>query len=441
MPPAIPDRYQLQIRLGRVGDVEQWLGTDTSLDRPILVRALGSESGQERRADFVAAVRAAASVSHPHIAAVYAAAVTDHGAFSVEEWVGGVTVADRLMAGDALPLEEILPNGAGLADALALLHGAGCVHGAIGPDSVAFSAAHPAKLFGFGREPRSSHPEDDTAALAATIGAAIIGAPPPANMASPSPSDLRTGVPPVVDEALRLAATGRLDAAGLGAAFWAAPTALPRDESAAGWSWRWFAVAAGLILTAAIAATLGLILRVSPSDSPLLFPVAPAAVTVPEPPPPQTTTTPTPVDLPRAGIVVVTPTVYDPFGDNAERNADLALIADSDSTTFWRTERYFDPLPRIKSGVGVAFLTTGSPRMLDFTATNEVRYTISWSEQVPDDFSGWEHSASGEVSGGRARVQLPGHTDGVWLLWFTDLPAQENGESFFAELFEVRFQP
>ena len=38
--PKLPDRYQTQVRLGRDGDIEEWLATDTALDRPVLIRAL-----------------------------------------------------------------------------------------------------------------------------------------------------------------------------------------------------------------------------------------------------------------------------------------------------------------------------------------------------------------------------------------------------------------
>ena len=71
MPPPVDERFKLEVRLGRDGDIEEWLATDTHLDHPVLIRLLGPDTSPERRAEFVAAVRAACVVSHPHLAAVY----------------------------------------------------------------------------------------------------------------------------------------------------------------------------------------------------------------------------------------------------------------------------------------------------------------------------------------------------------------------------------
>ncbi len=75
----LPARYQLEIRLGRDQDVEEWLATDLTLDRPILVRMLGPEVGEQRRRRFLAEVRSLASVTHPHLLEVYAAGTDGSG--------------------------------------------------------------------------------------------------------------------------------------------------------------------------------------------------------------------------------------------------------------------------------------------------------------------------------------------------------------------------
>ena len=64
MAPRLPDRYETQVRLGRVGDIEEWLATDRSLDRPVLVRILESSAAPERRAEFLDTIRAAAAAHH-----------------------------------------------------------------------------------------------------------------------------------------------------------------------------------------------------------------------------------------------------------------------------------------------------------------------------------------------------------------------------------------
>ena len=108
MPPPIPDRYQLEVRIGRDEDLEQWLATDTTLDRPVLLRILGPEAGDERRHRFLAAVRAASRVNHSHLAAVYTAHETEHGMVAVAEWVGGMTIADRITSGQGVEPDDFI---------------------------------------------------------------------------------------------------------------------------------------------------------------------------------------------------------------------------------------------------------------------------------------------------------------------------------------------
>src|SRR5690606_41010171 len=62
MPVAILHRFQLEVCLGRDGDIEEWLATDTSLVRPVLIRVLGPETAAERRRAFVDAVQKASAV-------------------------------------------------------------------------------------------------------------------------------------------------------------------------------------------------------------------------------------------------------------------------------------------------------------------------------------------------------------------------------------------
>ncbi len=71
MAPKLPERYQTQVRLGRDGDVEEWLATDTALDRPVLIRSLDASASVERRRLYTEAVRDAARVAHMHLAKVY----------------------------------------------------------------------------------------------------------------------------------------------------------------------------------------------------------------------------------------------------------------------------------------------------------------------------------------------------------------------------------
>ncbi len=432
MAPQLPDRYQPQVRLGRDGDIDEWLATDTALDRPVLIRVLDADASPARVAEFVTTTRAAATVEHVHLAGVYEVAESPAGgAHAAIEWNGGISIADRLAAGETLPVSEFLPNAAGLAEGLAELHSAGVIHGAIDPGAIVFSAAHPAKLSSYGRRRLSHRPHHDTSALARSLRIAVTGSASPAIR----PSHLVEGLPVSVDDAIRRAEAGEYDAKALGAALRAIPSTLPPSRRS-GWSWRWVIPAVMLLVSAFVIAGIGLAIDVDP-NSPFLFPATPpvergfdTTTTAPS------TTTTLPEVVP--GAIESVPSVYDPFGDGSERERDLPNLVDGDFSTTWRTERYFDPLPRIKDGVGVTFRVSGAPGSIELRASPETAYSMLWAETVPSSFTGWESIGSGTVFDAPATMQLPDRDGGVWLLWLTELPEQAADE-FFSVVAEVTF--
>lgn len=433
MAPQLPDRYQTQVRLGRDGDIDEWLATDTALDRPVLIRVLSPDANAARTTQFVTAVRAAAGVQHVHLAGIYEVSHSQNGgAYAAIEWNGGVSIADRLAAGETLPVSEFLPNAAGLAEGLAALHAAGVVHGAIDAGAIVFSAAHPAKLSSYGTQPRAKTAAEDTAALANALRIAVTGS------ASPDirPSHLVEGLPASVDNAIRLAESGTFDAAALGSALRAIPSALPPPKRP-GWSWRWTIPAILLLVSATLIAGVGLAIDVDP-DSPFLFPATPPAGSTAT----TATTVASSTTLPEAppGILSATPAVYDPFGDQSERNRDLPNLVDQDPATSWRTERYLDPLNLIKPGVGVTFQVGGTPGSVEVRASRGTGFSIRWAEAIPAEFSDWGSIASGSVLDAPTILQLPDRDGGYWLLWFTDLPQQAEAE-YYTSVSEVTFRP
>jgi serine/threonine protein kinase len=430
MPPPLPTRYQLEQRLGRDGDIEEWLATDTSLDRPVLIRVLGPETDDHRREQFLEAMRAVAAVPHMHLTSVYAAAPVRDGAYSVTEWTGGVTMQDRLDAGEPLTPAEFVTNAAGLASALAALHESAVLHGSIDPSAIRFSSAHPAKLGAFGRTPVATSRAEDVEALARTLHACLTGN---LSMAAPA-SQLVDGLSPMIDRSLEDARAGALDARGLAAALQGAPSvAEPTRRS--GWTWRWLTPAFILLAVAGALIALGTLLS-SGSDSPALFPARPpTSTTSPALIPTASTTTST---TPPSAFSLEGVFVYDPYGDESEHDQDVALLTDGDVTTSWRTERYFDPLPLIKPGVGVVFAVTGTPASFRaWEVSDGTTYSLMWASSVPQDPDGWTRIAGGTVSGESISLQLPPRDGGFWLLWLTELPQQEDG--YFTSIGEVRF--
>ena len=427
MPPAIPDRYDLEIRLGRDGDMEEWLASDTSLLRPVLVRSLGPESTTERRQEFVAAVGAAAKTTHPHLARVFLVEEVQGGTFSVSEWAGGATLADRIGAGRLVDLEEFLPNAAGLAGALAALHDAGANHGNIDLSAVSYSVAHPAKLGAFGR-PRRTDPAGDVRDLAGVLETAVTGTAP----GGPPPSETIDGFPHAIDRILASAQSGELNAEELEKALLAAPTPrLPQPESKS--TSRRLLIAAGALAVAAVGlVALG---RLFIGGGPI----------IPVPPTVPTVRTMTSLESPGTTAVATRAAIssvdsYDPFGEGGENDELLANLTDRNSATSWRTERYHDPLPAIKDGVGIRIDVTGTPSQVQLVGFSAgTKFEIYWAETVFPQLDEWERLAGARAPPGMASLRLPPRTGGHWLIWMTDLPLQPDG-TYYSTLSEVRFR-
>ena len=437
MPPPLPPRYRLEIRLGRDEDVEEWFGTDLELNRPVLIRVIGPEASDGRRKSFLTAVQHASRVSHNHVAAVFAADHAEGSAHAVTEWTGGITLAHRLTAGTTPSIAEFLSNAAGLADGLAALHDESVTHGAIDPGAILYSGAHPAKLAGFGRPRRSASPQDDVMALGSALETALTGR--PAGILTPS--QVIDALPPSVDNALRLSQQGDVSARQLAELVRSIPYSPPLGR-ATRWSWRWLIPAALLAVAAIGLVWWGSLLDPSPT-SPVLAPAIPGP-TVTRPAPTSTTTVaPTPdtgpAQFPQDPVVVESVVAFDPLGDGQEHSGRVGRLIDGDPTTIWRTEQYFDPLPLLKDGVGLAFEVSGSPAFVELVDLSEgTTFRMMWASSLLDiGDERWDTVAEERAGTANMRIPLPNRQDGVWLLWLTDLPPEND--VYLARLTEVRF--
>jgi putative peptidoglycan lipid II flippase len=429
VPAAIPDRYALEVRLGRDGDIEEWLATDTSLDRPVLIRSLGPESSVERRREFVAYVTAAARTTHSHLARIFAVSEVEGGAYAVSEWTGGATVADRVAAGQPVELADFLPNASGLAGALAALHSAGAVHGRIDTSAISYSGAHPAKLGAFGREPGWIDPEGDVRALCAGLETALTGSPP----GGPPPSERVDGVPRALDTILRAGQSGQLSADDLEKALRAAPTPRAPASDTSPTSRRLLITALGLVLVAVALVAVGAFLS---GGTVLVVPTPTTGAAIPTTTPPDVPTT-----LPTGLVIALEVSTVDPFGEGGENDQIVGNLIDGDPSTEWRTERYLDPLPLLKPGVGVSVRVAGRPARLRLIGLSEgTVFDLRWADQPKPDPEDWEHIAGATASPGSTTVGLPSRADGYWLIWLTDLPQRADG-TFQAAIAELRFEP
>jgi len=441
MPPPIPSRYRLEIRLGRNEDIEEWFATDLELDRPVLIRLVGPEASPARGKDFLTAVRQASRVSHTHVAAVFAADHAQGSYYAVTEWVGGTTLSDQQNGGRHLNPSELLSNAAGLTDGLAALHAEKIVHGAIDADAILYTQGQTAKLGGFGQRVRNDSSKEDVRSLAETLESAFIRKP----SGLVAPTELIDRLPPLVDDALRSAQTGGLDAQGLANRLSKASYPSPVSGSF-DWSWR-SVLPVGLVgVLAAVLIWMGTVVdtSTSPSIQVSALPL-PNVLPGPEPDIELTPALEEPIPSveeesgPAEPVMVEEVIDFDPLGDDGENPHLLGFIFDGDPNTDWATERYFERLSPLKEGVGLAFEITGTPSLLELVGLSEgTAFRLMWAESLVEiDSPDWEVVAE-EVSGaGTLRIPLPPFRDGVWLLWLTDLPLE--GDRYRSKLGEAEF--
>ena len=419
----------MNVRLGADGDVEEWLATDERLERPVLIRFPGPDADPDRVAQFLTPIRAAAATSHPHVQRVYAAGEVDHSAFAVAEWDGAVTVADRLKAGETLPIPEYLPNASGVAAGLAAFHANGGIHGAIDASAIHFSAAHPARLASFGRIPVTTTAAGDTAALAIVLRESVTGT----NNAAILPSHVAEGIPTAVDDALEAAEAGTLDAAGLADAL---SNAFLHREPEVEHSWS----VKPLVLFAAVVAALlslslvGLAIDVDP-DSPFLYPAAPA-----EQAPGAPTSTAPATDTPTENAIPALATVYDPYGDGIENDEEIDAVVDDNRGTAWETEPYPDPLDETKEGVGIILEPPVPIGAIEVSGTPDTQFTVAWNPTVPDVPGEWDRIGAAQILTGTTRLDVAHREEGFWLIWFTTLPEQPDG-NYGTSISEIRLLP
>lgn len=428
MPAAIPDRYRLEMRLGRDGDIEEWLASDTSLDRPVLIRSLGPDTDEARRSQFVSSVSAAAKAHHPHLAKVFVVERVEGGAYSVGEWTGGATLADRVAAASGMEMEEFLPNATGLAGALAALHEVDAVHGSIDLSAITYSEAHAAKLGGFGR-PFRGDKEHDVRALAAALETALTGEPP----GGPPPSESIDGISPVIDRILGAGQAGSYTAVDLEKALSAAPTPRrPRPEPASA-SRRLMYFAIALVVIAIALVGVGALFG-TPTN-----PILPTPTTSGE-----TTTTSSQTPSTAAGtgdIRILSVATHDPFGEGGENDDLIGNLVDGSVTTAWQTERYQDALPLVKPGVGVIVRVEGVPGQVQITGFSQgTVFEVRWAGSVLENPAEWSRIAAGTAPAGTTAVDLPARESGYWLIWLTGLPLQDDG-TYYAQVSELRLLP
>src|SRR5262245_6322336 len=121
--------YRIVDKVGEGGMGVVYRAEDTRLGRPVAVKFLSSRLLADTAAveRFQREARAASSLNHPHIAAIYDIGKHQDTPFLVMELLDGTTLRRRC-DGKPLPLDMLLDYAVQAADALDAAHSAGIIH-------------------------------------------------------------------------------------------------------------------------------------------------------------------------------------------------------------------------------------------------------------------------------------------------------------------------
>jgi hypothetical protein len=141
--------YIVRQLIGRGGMGVVYLADDTRLSRRVALKAFASELGDTGRERLRREARAAAALSHPGIATVYALEEIENHLYMVSEYVPGPTLRAMLKSAP-LPPDQILDIATQLGRGLAAAHAQGVVHRDLKPENAIRTAAGAVKILDFG---------------------------------------------------------------------------------------------------------------------------------------------------------------------------------------------------------------------------------------------------------------------------------------------------
>src|SRR6266567_1183417 len=143
--------YEVQSLLGFGGMGEVYRARDRRLDREVAIKVLPSflSSDPERLRRFEQEARAAATLNHPNILAVFQMGTYEGASYLVSELLNGETLRDHMRRGP-LELPKLLDYSVQIADGLAAAHGKGIVHRDLKPGNLFVTNNGRIKILDFG---------------------------------------------------------------------------------------------------------------------------------------------------------------------------------------------------------------------------------------------------------------------------------------------------
>jgi serine/threonine protein kinase/formylglycine-generating enzyme required for sulfatase activity/predicted esterase len=144
-------RYEVRGKIGAGGMAEVYLAEDTELGRRVAIKLLPPDtSGDDHaRKRLLREARAAATLDHPHICAVYEVGEADGHRFIAMQFVEGESL-DLKLKRAPLELKEAITIAAEVADALAEAHLRGIIHRDIKTSNIVITPRGRAVVLDFG---------------------------------------------------------------------------------------------------------------------------------------------------------------------------------------------------------------------------------------------------------------------------------------------------
>ena len=171
--------YLLSKKLGEGGMGIVYLAEDTRLGRPVAIKALAPEytSNEQHRQRLRREAQAAATLSHPGIATVYALEEFGEHLYIVSEYVPGETLRNELTR-RPIPPAVLLQIGVQLAGALLAAHEHGVIHRDLKPENIIRTPQGTIKILDFGLARfQRTRPGDTVSAIRLTREGTFLGTP------------------------------------------------------------------------------------------------------------------------------------------------------------------------------------------------------------------------------------------------------------------------
>jgi serine/threonine-protein kinase len=169
---VLNDRYEILEKIGEGGMAVAYRGRDRVLGRVVAIKLMRPELASDAAfvARFRREARAAAGITHEHIAGVYDTGSDGPHHYIVMEHVEGESMRDRLRREGPLPLREALRIAAETAEALEAAHQSGVVHRDIKPHNILLGQDGSVKVTDFGIARAASAPsQTDTSSVLGTV--------------------------------------------------------------------------------------------------------------------------------------------------------------------------------------------------------------------------------------------------------------------------------